>query len=107
MNRRFWPLAGHVSGEQFGVRLGRWKLIHGPDEGRLELFDLERDPGEHTNVAEQEPAHAAELRGLLEQWRAEADVALRVWREAAGPPSSTHELDEAERARLEALGYVE
>jgi choline-sulfatase len=48
----------------FMARRGRWKyvLVHGHDE---QLFDLEADPGEWTNLAAPEPAVAAGLRELI------------------------------------------
>ncbi|NDC64180.1 MAG: sulfatase [Planctomycetia bacterium] len=51
------------------VRAGRWKLIEHLEEGRMELFDLQADPGERNDVAGAEPARAAALRGRLESWR--------------------------------------
>jgi len=96
-----------VRGEQYGVRHGRWKLIEAPEEGRIELYDLESDASERENRAEAEPERVAELATLVDRWRAEADAALRAWRAAAGHPPSEHALDPDERARLEALGYVE
>lgn len=98
-----------VAGEQFGIRDGRWKLIDGPDEGRLELYDLEADPQERVNLAEREPERTAALRAQLARWRAEADGELRRWQAEAGVDgtSAPGVLDEEARARLEALGYVE
>jgi arylsulfatase A-like enzyme len=44
-----------VAGEKFGVRVGPWKYIEGPDEGTRELYNLADDPGETTNVAGRHP----------------------------------------------------
>jgi len=79
------------------VRLGRWKLIEGPEEGTLELFDLERDPAERTNLAGEMPERVEALRGLIAAWRARHDPERR-----APPP-----IPEADRERLRAMGYVE
>jgi arylsulfatase A-like enzyme len=87
----------YVKGEKFGVRVGRWKLIDGPEEGTRELFDLEADPGERANRIDAAPAVAADLAERLAAWRAgrtgEAGAPLRVTPE--------------ERERLRALGYTE
>ena len=53
------------------------------------------------------PERVAELAALLEGWRRASAGAREQWRAAAGEPATGHELDAAERARLEALGYVE
>jgi arylsulfatase A-like enzyme len=49
---------------------GRWKLIRYPLVDRTQLFDLEKDPRELTNLADQ-PAHAETLRRLQERLGAE------------------------------------
>jgi arylsulfatase A len=51
------------------VRESTWKLIEHYEDGRCELFDLEKDPGETTDVSAREPARVAGLRGKLEKWR--------------------------------------
>jgi arylsulfatase A-like enzyme len=53
------------------VREGNWKLIEHYEDGRCELFDLAKDLSETTDLAAQEPARVAELRGKLEKWRRE------------------------------------
>jgi arylsulfatase A len=51
------------------VRAGDWKLIEHYEDGRLELFDLSRDPGEKTDLSAREPERARQLRGKLARWR--------------------------------------
>jgi arylsulfatase A-like enzyme len=51
------------------VRRGDWKLIEFYEDGRLELYNLRDDPGEHTNLAARVPERARELRLLLHTWR--------------------------------------
>lgn len=70
----------------FSLQRGRWKLIVGtegsggwvpprddarfdPDE--VQLYDLEEDPAETTDLADDEPEVVAGLRALLERYRAE------------------------------------
>jgi arylsulfatase A-like enzyme len=55
------------------VRRGRWKLanLEPPfDEAAFELFDLDADPGETTNLAE---AHPRVFLEMLELWRSERE----------------------------------
>ncbi|MEQ1858517.1 MAG: sulfatase-like hydrolase/transferase [Chthoniobacteraceae bacterium] len=52
-------------GAQFALREGRWKLVHAGKQ--TELFDVDADPGETTDLAAREPERAAEL---LARWRA-------------------------------------
>ena len=48
---------------------GKWKLHEYFEDGRLELYNLESDPGERTNVAAQYPQEAAQLHDKLKSWR--------------------------------------
>lgn len=56
------------------IRDKNWKLIEHYDSGVCELFDLDRDPGEATDLAAKQPARVAELRGKLEKWRRDMDA---------------------------------
>jgi len=48
---------------------GRWKLVHNPFAAEDELYDLDADPGELRNLAD-DPAHADTLRAcFVELWR--------------------------------------
>ncbi|MFT7671068.1 MAG: arylsulfatase A-like enzyme [Planctomycetota bacterium] len=51
------------------IRLGSYKLIEHFEDGRLELYDLENDLAESTNLAETLPSKTSELLGLLQSWR--------------------------------------
>ena len=50
------------------VREGRWKLLCEYDGSDPLLFDLSRDPGETTNLAEEEPEVVADLSKQLLAW---------------------------------------
>ena len=70
----FWhyPHYGNQGGSPGSVvRLGDWKLIEFFEDGRLELYNLKRDIGEHHNVADEHPRKRAELQKLLYEWRNE------------------------------------
>jgi len=77
------------------LRSSRYKLIKAP---RPELYDLSVDPGESTNVFEQQPAVAHDLMrrldGLIEETSREA------------PTPASADLDKETLERLAALGYV-
>ncbi len=75
------------------VRRGRWKLIEAP---RPELYDLEQDPHETSNVFAEHPDVVSELRAELRRSAQRGGVLGAV---AAG-------VDEETRAQLEALGYL-
>lgn len=48
------------------IRMGKWKLFKlAVLPGKTELFDVERDPGEKTNVADQHPEVVRELESRL------------------------------------------
>ena len=75
------------------LRRGRWKYIHKVEP---ELYDIEADPGERTNLAERHPeilkAMRGELAQLIESNRVRAKEAIPV--------------DEETKRQLEALGYA-
>jgi arylsulfatase A-like enzyme len=69
----FWhfPHYTNQGGRPAGaVREGDWKLIEHYEDGRLELFDLAKDPGETLDVSVRQPARTAALKGKLAAWRA-------------------------------------
>jgi len=72
------PLGG---GKQDAIRVGKWKLVETQHRFRwlpfrinwpwpgVELFDIERDPEERTNLADTRPDLVEDLRGRLETYR--------------------------------------
>ncbi len=67
----FWDFAGY--GGQLAVRMGRWKGVQRDVRQNaaapVELYDLQVDPGEATDVAAQQPAVVAQIRQLLRDAR--------------------------------------
>ena len=51
------------------VRKGNMKLIEFFEDGRLEMYNLEEDPGEAQNLAEINVDLAQQLHAELQQWR--------------------------------------
>jgi len=51
------------------IRMGSYKLIEFFEDGHVELYNLANDIGERHNLADAEPAKAAELRARLAAWR--------------------------------------
>ncbi|MFI3286584.1 MAG: sulfatase [Rikenellaceae bacterium] len=51
------------------IRSGKYKLIEFYEDGHLELYDLEKDLSESTNIVKDEPKVAADLYSRLEKWR--------------------------------------
>ena len=66
-------LGGRSSG---AVRKGDWKLIEYFDTGQKELYNLADDISEKNNLAGTNPEKAAELKGLLKDWRKEVGAMI-------------------------------
>ena len=64
-NVTFWR-----SGDYRAVRAGDWKLQVAKLPNKVWLYNLATDPTEQVNLAAQEPARVAELRGLIERQNA-------------------------------------
>jgi len=90
------PLIHYGWSDLRAVRDGRWKYILAPD---AELYDLDRDPGELTNLVDREPARARAMRAGLEQQ-------LRAERASAGAASGSAAVPPELLEKLGALGYV-
>lgn len=69
---------GHpnASGPCSAIRDGKWKLIEYFEDGSLELYDLENDIREKSNLAKQYPQVTADLHRKLAGWRKEAMVQM-------------------------------
>ncbi len=51
------------------IRLGKWKLHQYFEDGGLELYNLQDDPGETTNLCQKFPQKKKELFRRLQQWQ--------------------------------------
>jgi arylsulfatase A-like enzyme len=49
------------------MRDGKWKMI--VKEDRVELYDLDQDRGETTNLADQQPERAARMKEEISRWK--------------------------------------
>ncbi len=58
------------------IRKGNMKLIQFLEDDRLELYNLEEDPGETNNLADKYPQKARTLLHQLEAWRKSVDAKM-------------------------------
>lgn len=75
----FWhyPHYGNQGGTPgSSVRTGEYKLIEFFEDGRLELYDLNADPGETRNLAADQPRRAEELHRRLVDWRRRVEAKI-------------------------------
>ncbi|QDT96977.1 sulfatase [Gimesia aquarii] len=66
----------HHSEPAGAIRTGNWKLIEFFADGRRELYNLEQDLSETTNLSAAMPQKAAELQQKLSDWRKTTAAAL-------------------------------
>ena len=72
----FWhyPHYGNQGGEPSSIiSLGKWKLIHYYEDDRKELYDIENDVSEQTDISSKYPAVVEKLSRDLESWLGEVD----------------------------------
>ncbi|HEY5911065.1 MAG TPA: arylsulfatase [Verrucomicrobiae bacterium] len=68
----YWEF--HERGFQQAARMGDWKGVRSQADGPLELYDLKTDPGEKTNVAEQNQPVVAKMEDYLRTARTESEL---------------------------------
>lgn len=52
----------------FAMRDGRWKFLVNPDGSEAQLYDLDADEGESTNLLSKQPERAAAMAGHISAW---------------------------------------
>jgi arylsulfatase A-like enzyme len=75
----FWhyPHYSNQGGAPYGaIRQRNLKLIEWYEDMRVELFNLQRDPGEHHDISTEQPSDVASLRNQLHQWRESVHAAM-------------------------------
>ncbi len=75
----FWhyPHYGNQGGEPSSIiRDNDWKLIHYWEDGRNELYNLESDPYEQTDLASKNPQVAGQLANKLNSWLKQVNAKL-------------------------------
>lgn len=85
---------------------GRYKLIVDRRRGQFELYDLEADPGENTNLAASEKAVVARLELAARRFRDHNERRRLALAGPDGAPTLSPEDEETQR-RLKALGYLD
>jgi len=56
------------------VRMGDWKLIERFEDGRIHLYNLERDIGERKDLASEHPQRVRRMRTKLHAWYSQVDA---------------------------------
>jgi len=95
LSESWYPRFHYGWSELTAVRDGRYKFIAAP---RRELYDLQTDPGERTNLSDANPQRVAALERALGEIAAKSAAAAR--------PQAPQPVDPDVEERLRALGYV-
>lgn len=74
--KRSEPLCWYLFGNR-AIREGKWKLVWGVTARRWELYDMEADRTETTDVAKQHPKVVARLSALWRDWAKRTEVPLK------------------------------
>ncbi len=70
-----YPHYGNQGGEPSAIiRSQNWKLIHYFETGNYELYDLESDPSETTDLAQKFPDRLQSMRNELENWQSQVSA---------------------------------
>jgi len=92
-------------GRYRSYRNGAWKLAVWSLDGGPWLFDLASDPNEDHDLAASRPDELARMKTELATY--EKALGLQALTEAVSAVTPPEQISDAERAQLEALGYLE
>lgn len=67
----YWEF--HERGSKQAVRMGKWKLIRFVNDGKVELYNLDEDLGETTDIADRHPEIIATIMEYLKTARTESE----------------------------------
>jgi arylsulfatase A-like enzyme len=95
----YWSSAG--ANGKWAIRSGNWKLV--AEKDRIELFDLEEDLSETTDLAAKHPKVVSELKDKYNAWLDEmADPVSKQekrWNPDSGAPAKKMSKEEKKAAR--------
>ena len=95
----YWSSAGAKG--KWAIRSGDWKLV--AEKNRIELFDLEKDLSETTDVAAKNPKVVTELTSKYNAWLDEMANPIskqeKRWNPDAGAPAKKMSKEEKKAAR--------
>lgn len=81
-----YPHFSNQGGRPSGaIRKGDWKAIISYETGKVELYDLSKDPGESSNLAARYPERARELARLHAKWREQLRVNMPRRKQDSAP----------------------
>ena len=86
----------------FSIRDGKWRLVIDRDQQTSQLYDLESDPLELSDVAAQNPKIAERLQGLL---NAQRDLDADLFKRVSGPVGD-YVFDKDTEDELRRIGYL-
>jgi arylsulfatase A-like enzyme len=90
------PYASMPGGQAIALRNDRWKTLF-YTAASTELYDLQSDPGEMTNLASKQPERVATFRSELDTWLEGKSIL----------PRDHADLDPHDYELLKSLGYIQ
>jgi arylsulfatase A-like enzyme len=100
LNKAFYfrPLKERRGDLNVVIRQNQWKAIWNHEIESMELYDLDRDPGEHLNIALERPELQQALSVKARDWLRDCEAVVKQ-------PEDIVDVDEEIEEKLRALGY--